>query len=37
LIFAGHEAEFGEELIALIDRTGYFYARDLWKFVSGER
>jgi hypothetical protein len=37
LIFAGLGAEFGEELIALIDRTGYFYARDLWEFVSGER
>jgi hypothetical protein len=34
---AGLEAEFGKELIALIDRAGYFYARDLWEFVSGER
>ncbi|MFB6198007.1 MAG: transposase [Halobacteriaceae archaeon] len=31
------EAEFGEKLIVLIDRAGYFYARDLWEFVSGER
>ena len=36
-LLAGLEAEFGEKLIVLIDRAGYFYARDLWEFVSGER
>lgn len=34
---AGLKAEFGDKLIVLIDRAGYFYARDLWEFVSGER
>ena len=29
--------EFGEELVVFLDRAGYFYARDLWEFVSGER
>lgn len=30
------EAEFGEKLIVLIDRASYFYAKDVWEFVSGE-
>ena len=29
--------EFGEEIAVFLDRAGYFYARDLWEFVSGER
>lgn len=29
--------EFGEELVVFLDRAGYFYARDLWEYVSGER
>jgi transposase len=28
---------FGEELVVFLDRAGYFYARDLWEYVSGER
>jgi hypothetical protein len=31
------QEEFGEELVVFLDRAGYFYARDLWEFVSGER
>ena len=31
------QEEFGEELVVFLDRVGYFYARDLWEFVSGER
>ena len=34
---AGLEAEFGGNLGVLIARAGYFYARDLWEFVSRER
>ena len=29
--------EFGEELVVFLDRAGYFYAKDLWEHVSGER
>ena len=29
--------EFGEDLVVFLDRAGYFYARDLWEFVSGSR
>ncbi len=29
--------EFGEKLIVILDRARYFYAKDLWEFVSGER
>ncbi|MEF8839177.1 MAG: transposase [Haloarculaceae archaeon] len=29
--------KFGEELVIFRDRAGYFYARDLWEHVSGER
>ncbi|MEY7851161.1 transposase [Natrarchaeobius sp. A-rgal3] len=29
--------KFGEELVVFLDRAGYFYTRDLWKHVSGER
>jgi hypothetical protein len=29
--------KFGEELVVLLDRAGYFYASDLWEHVSGER
>lgn len=28
---------FGEELVVFLDRASYFYARDLWEHVSGER
>jgi transposase len=31
------QEEFGEELVVFLDRAGYFYARDLWEYVSGER
>ena len=31
------QAEFGENVVVLLDRAPYFYARDLWEFVSGER
>lgn len=34
---AGLQSTFGEQLITLIDRAGYFYAKNLWEFVSGER
>jgi hypothetical protein len=30
-------AEFGEKLVILLDRGSYFYAKDLWEFVSGKR
>jgi transposase len=30
-------AEFGDKLVVLLDRAPYFYARDVWAFVSGER
>ena len=29
--------EFGEDLVVFLDRARYFYAKDLWKYVSGER
>ena len=29
--------EFGENLIVFLDRAPYFYAKDLWEFVSDER
>jgi len=29
--------EFGEKLIVFLDRARYFYAKDLWEFVSGQR
>ena len=29
--------KFGEEVVVVLDRAGYFYARDLWKHVSGDR
>lgn len=29
--------EFGEDLVVFLDRAGYFYTRDLWERVSGER
>lgn len=29
--------EFGENLVVLLDRAPYFYAKDLWEFVSGDR
>jgi hypothetical protein len=28
---------FGEELVVFLDRAGYFYARDVWEYVSGKR
>ena len=28
---------FGDDLVVFLDRAGYFYARDLWEHVSGER
>jgi transposase len=28
---------FGEDLVVFLDRASYFYARDLWEYVSGER
>jgi len=31
------QAEFGENIIVLLDRAPYFYAKDLWEFVSGAR
>ena len=31
------EAEFGENIVVLLDRAPYFYAKDLWEFVSGAR
>jgi hypothetical protein len=30
-------AEFGEKLVVLLDQAPYFYAKDLWEFVSGNR
>ena len=29
--------KFGKELVVFLDRAGYFYAKDLWEHVSGER
>jgi len=29
--------ELGEKVIVLLDRALYFYAKDLWEFVSGDR
>lgn len=29
--------EFGEKILVLLDRAPYFYARDLWEFVSDDR
>jgi hypothetical protein len=29
--------EFGEKLVILLDQASYFYAKDLWEFVSEER
>jgi hypothetical protein len=29
--------EFGEKLVVLLDQAPYFYAKDLWEFVSGKR
>lgn len=31
------QEEFGERLVVLVDRAPYFYAKDLWEFVGGER
>jgi len=31
------EEQFGEDLVVFLDRAGYFYARDLWEYVSDER
>lgn len=31
------EDEFGENSVVLLDRASYFYAKDLWEFVSGDR
>lgn len=31
------QAEFGEKLVIFLDRASYFYAKDLWEFVSGTR
>jgi hypothetical protein len=31
------QEEFGEELVVFLDQAGYFYNRDLWEHVSGER
>lgn len=28
--------EFGDGLVVMLDRAPYFYAKDIWKFVSGE-
>jgi hypothetical protein len=29
--------EFGEKVIVLLDQAPYFYAKDLWEFVGGDR
>ena len=29
--------EYGENIVVLLDRAPYFYAKDVWEFVSGER
>lgn len=29
--------EFGDKLVVLLDQASYFYAKDLWEYVSGER
>jgi hypothetical protein len=31
------QVEFGEDLVVFLDRASYFYTRDLWEYVSGER
>jgi transposase len=30
-------AKFGKKLVVLLDQASYFYAKDLWEFVSGDR
>ena len=29
--------EFGEDLVAFLDRARHFYAKDLWEYMSGKR
>lgn len=29
--------ESGEKSVVMLDRASYFYAKDLWEFVSGDR
>lgn len=29
--------EFGDKILVLLDQASYFYAKDLWEFVSGDR
>jgi hypothetical protein len=36
LLQAIHE-EFGEKVIVLLDQAPYFYAKNLWEFVGGDR
>lgn len=31
------QTEFGKKLVVFLDQASYFYAKDLWEFVSGER
>ena len=31
------QSEFGEKLVVFLDQASYFYAKDLWEFVSEER
>lgn len=31
------EDEFGENIVVMLDRAPYFYARDLWEYVSGDQ
>jgi len=31
------QAEFGKKLVVFLDQASYFYAKDLWEFVSGKR
>jgi hypothetical protein len=31
------QAEFGDNTVVLLDRAPYFYAKEFWEFVSGER
>jgi hypothetical protein len=33
----GEDSALSEELVVFLDRAGYFYARDFWEHVSGER
>jgi len=36
-LLAALKREFGEKLVVLFDRASYFYAKDVWEFMSDEK